>query len=95
LARPPTIVAPEVLVPTLLVVGPYRFFIFMGDCAERRHVHVNGGGGGEAKIWLEPVVGLAATRGYTRTEMSGVVEIVADHRLTLVARWDAACGGSR
>ena len=81
--------------PTLLVVGPYHFFIFMGDCAERRHVHVNGGGGGEAKIWLEPVVGLAATKGYTRTEMSRVVEIVADHRLTLVARWDAACGGSR
>ena len=81
--------------PTLLVVGPYHFFIFMGERAERRHVHVNGGGGGEAKVWLEPVVGPAATRGYTRMEMSRVLEIVVDHRLTLVARWDAACGGSR
>jgi len=82
-------------VPTLLVVGPYRFFIFMGDCAERRHVHVNGGGGGEAKIWLEPAVRLAATRGYTRGEISRIVEIVADHRATLAARWDDACGGRR
>jgi len=32
-------------VPTLPVVGPYRFFIFMGDCAGRRHLHVKGGGG--------------------------------------------------
>ncbi|MEI8334577.1 MAG: DUF4160 domain-containing protein, partial [Chloroflexota bacterium] len=58
--------AQELIVPTLLVVGPYRFFIFMGDCAERPHVHVEGGGGGEAKVWLEPSVRLAATRGYTR-----------------------------
>jgi hypothetical protein len=36
--------------PTLLVVGPYRSFILMGDCAGRRHLHVKGGGGdGEAE----------------------------------------------
>ena len=81
--------------PTLLVVGPYSFFIFMGGCAERPHVHVEGGGGGEAKVWLEPSVRLAATRGYTRGEILRIIEIVADHRVTLAARWDDACGGRR
>ena len=87
--------AQELIVPTLLVVGPYRFFIFMGDCAERPHVHVEGGGGGEAQVWLEPSVRLAATRGYTRGEILRIIEIVADHRVTLAARWDDACGGRR
>ncbi len=40
--------------PTLLRAGPYRLFIFMADCVEPRHVHVEGNGG-LAKFWLEPV----------------------------------------
>ena len=79
--------------PTLLVVGPYRFFIFMGDCAERRHLHVKGGGGGEAKVWLDPAVSVAANKGYSGHEIVRIVEIVQEHRTTLVARWSAVCGG--
>ena len=33
--------------PTILRVGPYRFFFYAGDSAEPRHVHV--------ELWLEPV----------------------------------------
>ena len=81
--------------PTLLVVGAYRFFIFMGDCAERRHAHVKGGSGGEAKIWLDPTVGFAANTGYTAREIARILEIARDHRTTLVARWGDVCGGER
>ena len=49
--------------PTLLRTGSYTFFIVLHDCSERRHVHVKGGGRGEAKYWLEPVTDQAATRG--------------------------------
>ncbi len=65
----------------------------MGDCAEPRHVHVKGGGGGEAKVWLDPDVELAANKGYTPREMSRVLTIVRENRAALVSRWDQECAG--
>jgi uncharacterized protein DUF4160 len=46
--------------PTVLRVGPYRFFFYASDRAEPVHVHVEGGDG-SAKFWLAPVR-LHATR---------------------------------
>jgi Domain of unknown function (DUF4160) len=40
--------------PTVLRVGPYRFFFYASDRAEPVHVHVEGGDG-SAKFWLAPV----------------------------------------
>ncbi len=37
--------------PTVLRVGPYRFFFYASDRAEPMHVHVEGGNG-SAKFWL-------------------------------------------
>ena len=77
--------------PTLLEDGSCRFFIVMRDWEERRDVHVSGGEG-EAKLWLEPEVELAAYRGYTQREIGRIVRIARDHRSTLVQRWDEECG---
>jgi hypothetical protein len=79
--------------PTLLRVGPYTFFIVLHDCAERRHVHVKGGGRGEAKYWLDPTVEQAANRGYTGRELSRIARQIRDHRAALIRRWDEACEG--
>ncbi|HEY5471762.1 MAG TPA: DUF4160 domain-containing protein [Candidatus Limnocylindrales bacterium] len=79
--------------PTLLRIGPHTFFIVLHDCAKRRHVHVKGGGRGEAKYWLDPVVEQAATRGYTGRELSRLERQIRDHRGALVRRWDEACEG--
>lgn len=81
--------------PTLLEVGPYKFFIVMNDCDERRHVHVKGGGGGEAKFWLEPEVELAANRGYTAREISRIARLARENLATLIGRWNEECGKAK
>jgi len=80
-------------VPTLLRVGPYRFFIVMFDCRERVHVHVQGGGNGSARFWLVPEVGLAANRGYTARDLARIEAIALENRQTLLERWVEACEG--
>lgn len=77
--------------PTLLESGPFTFFIVMRDCEERPHVHVKGDGRGEAKIWLDPAVELAANRGYTPRQIGRIERIVRSHRAILVVRWAAEC----
>ena len=54
--------------PTLVRVGPYRFYIVQADCAERMHVHADGEAG-TAKLWLEPEVALASSAGYTPRQL--------------------------
>jgi hypothetical protein len=79
--------------PTLLRAVPYTFFIVLHDSTERRHLHVKGGGRGEAKYWLDPLVEQAATRGDTGRELSRIERQIRDHRGALVRRWDEACEG--
>jgi hypothetical protein len=66
----------------------------MGDCAEPRHVHVKGGGEGEAKVWLDPVE-LAANKGYTPGQIRRVLAVVSENREVLTRRWDEECGVER
>jgi hypothetical protein len=40
--------------PTVLRVGPYRFFFYAGDQGEPLHIHVEREGR-IAKFWLDPV----------------------------------------
>jgi hypothetical protein len=79
--------------PTLLQIGPHKFFIVLHDCSERRHVHVKGGGRGEAKYWLEPLVEHAASRGYTGRELSRIERQIRERHGALIRQWDEACEG--
>jgi len=72
--------------PTILRVGPYRFFFYASDRAEPLHVHVEGGGG-SAKFWLAPVR-LHSSRGLARPELSRLSSIVAKHREHFVRAWN-------
>ena len=38
--------------PTVMRIGPYRFFFYSNENDEPRHVHVRAGDD-EAKFWLE------------------------------------------
>jgi hypothetical protein len=40
--------------PTVLRLGPYRFFFYAGDVDEPSHVHVERDKD-KAKFWLDPV----------------------------------------
>jgi hypothetical protein len=46
---------------------------------------------GEAKVWLDEDVSLAAVRGYTPHEVQRVIKVARKHREKLVERWIEAC----
>jgi hypothetical protein len=73
--------------PTILRIGPYRFFFYAGDRDEPPHVHVER----DDKIvnfWLAPVR-LQNSGGYSRTELARIQQLVFDHRLKLLEAWNA------
>lgn len=72
--------------PTILRVGPYRFFFYASDRAEPLRVHVEGDGG-SAKFWLAPVR-LHSSRGLARHQLSRLADIVAEHRAQFVRAWN-------
>ncbi|MCB0425687.1 MAG: DUF4160 domain-containing protein, partial [Mangrovimonas sp.] len=56
------------LMPTVLRVGPYRFFFFAGDRLEPPHVHVSRDDS-EAKYWLDPIR-FQSSSGFSRKELN-------------------------
>ena len=79
--------------PTLLRAGPYRLFMFMSDCQERLHVHVEGNDG-EAKFWLRPV-SLAENVGYSPREIHRIKRVVNLERAFLIRAIDTVCERAR
>ena len=56
--------------PTILRVGPYRFFFYAGDYDEPIHVHVERDDK-IAKYWLEPIR-LESSGGFNRLDLSRI-----------------------
>lgn len=71
--------------PTVLRVGPYRFFFFSGDRNEQPHIHVRRDKS-EAKFWLGPVR-LARQIGFAPHELRTVEKIVGDNEQLLLEAW--------
>lgn len=71
--------------PTVLRIGPYRFFFYAGDAEEPVHIHCERDEH-TAKFWLDPVH-LDRSKGFGSSEINRVQEIVEEHRDTLVRRW--------
>ena len=76
--------------PTVLRVGPYRFFFFSGDRGEPRHVHVEREAN-RAKFWLDPVR-LQESGGFRGAELARLAGLAAEHREALVEAWDEYFG---
>jgi uncharacterized protein DUF4160 len=72
--------------PTILRIGPYRFFFFAGDRAEPPHVHVEREDA-HAKIWLNPVR-LHDSGGLRRSEINRVVEMARQNEDHLMRSWN-------
>ena len=73
--------------PTVLKVGPYRFFFYSGDGEEPQHIHVERDDK-IAKFWLDPIR-LQSSGGLSRTEISRIQRFVAEHHSRLVEAWNA------
>lgn len=71
--------------PTVLRVGPYRFFFVSLDRDEPPHIHVRREDM-VAKFWLDPVA-LQQTGGFNRTELNSIAKLVQAHRAALLEGW--------
>lgn len=72
--------------PTVLRVGPYRFFFYASDRSEPAHIHIERDDN-VAKFWLEPVR-LQSGGGFSRVEINRIAEIVRSRRLQLLEAWN-------
>ena len=77
--------------PTVLRLGPYRFFFYAGDRDEPQHVHIERDDR-IAKFWLEPIR-LQSSGGLSRVEIARIERLVSDHREVLMEAWDEYFGG--
>ncbi len=87
--RAPPATAVRLPMPTLLRAGPYRLFMFMSDCAEPPHVHVEGNDG-VAKFWLQPV-SLEDSLGYSPRQIHRIRAIISRERASLIQDIEAVC----
>ncbi len=76
--------------PTVMRIGPYRFFFYSGDGTEPPHIHVERDDR-LAKFWLDPVR-LASSDGFGRAELREIERHVADHAARLLEAWNEYFG---
>ncbi len=72
--------------PTVLEVGPYRFFFYSGDKDEPLHIHVERERN-KAKFWLDPVR-LQSSGGFNRTEINRIQRLIEENKEHLVRSWN-------
>jgi hypothetical protein len=77
--------------PTVLRIGPYRFFFYAGDADEPPHIHIERDNN-KAKFWLEPVR-LQNSGGFSRTEINHVEKLVEENREDLLRSWNEYFNG--
>jgi hypothetical protein len=76
--------------PTVLRVGPYRFYFFSHEPNEPPHVHVDREEF-SAKFWLE-TCDLARNYGFPAHELLKLHSIVVAHREELLEAWHGYFG---
>ncbi len=76
--------------PTVLRVGPYRFYFYSHDGHEPPHIHVDRDQS-SAKFWLEPVA-LSRNLGFRPVELGRIERLVTEHREQLLEAWHGYFG---
>lgn len=71
--------------PTVLKIGPYRYFFYSGDRDEPIHIHIERDDK-IAKIWLEPIR-LDSSGGFSRKEISEMLKTTQEHHQEFVEAW--------
>ena len=72
--------------PTVLQVGPSRFFFYVGDGDEPPHVHVEHDDS-KARIWLDPVR-LERSGGFSGKELRRIERITTEYHQKLTDSWN-------
>jgi hypothetical protein len=72
-------------VPTVLRIGPFRFYFYSHEPDEPPHIHVDRGDA-TIKVWLGSL-DVARSRGFRAHEIGGIVALVEQHRTELTEAW--------
>lgn len=72
--------------PTVLRIGPYRFFFYSNERGEPAHIHVRRERA-LAKFWLEPV-SLAKTRRFAAHELTIIRQHIESNLPALLETWN-------
>lgn len=72
--------------PTVLRIGPYRFYFYSSDGLEPIHVHVEREGK-VAKYWVSPAR-LARSGRFSRAELIDLQKLVEENREEIERRWN-------
>jgi len=72
--------------PTVLKIGPYRFYFFSRE-ESRMHIHVSCPDG-EAKFWLDPEIELATNYKLSRVQLKQIEKLVEDHYDEFETAWN-------
>jgi hypothetical protein len=72
--------------PTVLKIGPYRFFFYSSDRYEPVHVHIEREDN-IAKVWLDPIR-LQNSGGFSRSEINRILLILNEHNIKLMEAWN-------
>jgi len=78
--------------PTVLRIGPYKFYFCSHEPNEPSHVHVDRDAQ-SAKIWLEPV-SLACNFGFNAYELREILSLVSEHQQQLIDSWNGYFGNT-
>jgi hypothetical protein len=76
--------------PTVLRVGPYRFFFYASDREEPAHVHIEREDK-VAKFWLDPIR-LQESGGFSRQEIGRIHTVMNEHQDSLREAWNEYFG---
>ena len=77
--------------PTILRVGPYRFFFYSNEQGEPAHIHIQR----ErmlAKFWLKPVMLASSTR-FSPQELRKLESLVTENKNVLMEAWNGYFSG--
>lgn len=72
--------------PTILKIGPYRFFFYSNEDGEPAHIHIQRDTM-LAKFWLQPVALASSTR-FAAKELRKLQLLVIEHRVTFLEAWN-------
>jgi len=76
--------------PTVLRVGPYRFFFYASDRDEPHHIHVEREDK-VAKYWLDPIR-LQSSGGFSRLELRRIRVTITENHINLMEAWNEYFG---
>ena len=77
--------------PTVLIIGPYRFFFYSNERGEPAHIHIRRDRA-LAEFWLEPLV-LAKSKHFSARELTVIRQHIEDNAPEMMEAWNEHLGG--